>query len=430
MRCSGKTACPARTPGGSDPQCALCDGGRGAQSFRSSDQRYCAARRKRHGTNDAVARHFQNARYCHQRIWQLRGHRKKSEGRVFRAFDQTGEARETRSGDGARNRSGTCFELSSVGDLQREHTSLRIVDLKIEDIAFGGKGVARENGKAIFIPFTIEDETVSAEIVREKKKFAEAELVGVKESSPHRVTPECPYFGRCGGCTYQHINYEHQLAIKWRQVRDALQRIGKLKDIPMRPIIPSPKQYGYRNRITVHAQEGVIGFFRRDSHQLIDIEHCPISTDEVNRAMTELRGQPYVRDGHYTLRASDSARVFSQTNDEVADALRELVVNLVPSNQELLIDAYCGAGFFAKALLDKFERVIGIDWDKFAIAAAKQNATDKETYIASDVEEELASVSRNDGFLAVEGETRRLGSRHSLTLIVDPPATGLSADVR
>jgi predicted RNA-binding protein with TRAM domain len=121
---------------------------------------------------------------------------------------------------------------------------MRIVDLKIADIAFGGKGVARENGKAVFVPYTIEGETVSAEIVREKKQFAEAELVDVKESSPHRVTPECPYFGRCGGCAYQHIDYEHQLAVKWRQVRDVLQRIGKLKDIPMRPIIPSPKQYG------------------------------------------------------------------------------------------------------------------------------------------------------------------------------------------
>jgi tRNA/tmRNA/rRNA uracil-C5-methylase (TrmA/RlmC/RlmD family) len=174
----------------------------------------------------------------------------------------------------------------------------------------------------------------------------------------------------------------------------------------------------------------VIGFFRRDSHQLIDIEHCPISTDEVNRALTELRAQPFVRDGHYTLRASARSRVFSQTNDDVADALRALVFDLVPPKQELLIDAYCGAGFFAKALLEKFERVIGIDWDKFAIAAARENATDKEAYITSDVEEELASVSRSDGFLAVDGETRRLGSRHSLTLIVDPPATGLSADVR
>ena len=304
---------------------------------------------------------------------------------------------------------------------------MRVVDLKIEDVGFGGKGVGREQGKAVFVPYTIESEIVSAEIVREKKQFAEAELVEVKERSEHRVTPECPYFGRCGGCAYQHIEYEHQLAIKWRQVRDALQRIGKFKEVPMRPIVPSPKPYAYRNRITVHAQDGVIGFFRRDSHTLLDIERCPISTDEVNRALTELRAQPYVREGHYTLRVPASSRVFSQTNDEVADALRDLVVNLVPPNQELLIDAYCGAGFFAKALLDKFERVIGIDWDKFAIAAAKENVTEKETYIAGDLETEL---TRSDGFLAVERETRRLGSCRSLALIVDPPATGLSENVR
>ncbi len=183
----------------------------------------------------------------------------------------------------------------------------------------------------------------------------------------------------------------------------------------MRPMIPSPDQYAYRNRITVHAQDGVIGFFQRDSHRLIDIERCPISSDEVNRVLTELRAQPYVRDGHYTLRALATARVFSQTNDAVANALRDLIVDLVPPNQQLLIDAYCGAGFFAKALLDKFERVIGIDWDRFAIAAVKENASEKETYIAGDVETELL---------------RPLESRRSTTLIVDPPATGLSAGVR
>src|SRR5438876_11488512 len=198
---------------------------------------------------------------------------------------------------------------------------MRVVDLIIEDVAFGGKGVGREHGKAIFVPYTIEGEKVSAEVIREKKQYAEAELLDVNESSPHRVEPRCPYFGRCGGCAYQHINYEHQLAIKWRQVRDALQRIGKFKDVPMRPIIPSLEQYGYRNRITVHAPDGVIGFFRRDSHRLIDIGRCPISRDEVNRALTELREQPHVRDGHYTLRASSGARVFSQTNEAVANAL-------------------------------------------------------------------------------------------------------------
>src|SRR6266481_3220967 len=209
----------------------------------------------------------------------------------------------------------------------REHFHSRIVDLKIEDVAFGGKGVGRANGKAVFVPFTIDGEMISAQITREKKQFAEAELVDLQERSPHRVNPECPYFGRCGGCSYQHIDYEYQLAIKWRQVRDVLQRIGKLKDIPIRPIIPSPKQYEYRNRITVHAQDGVIGFFRRDSHRLIDIERCPISCDELNKALTELR-ERNPRDGHYTLRTSASPRVFSQTNDEVADVLRDLIISL------------------------------------------------------------------------------------------------------
>jgi 23S rRNA (uracil1939-C5)-methyltransferase len=309
---------------------------------------------------------------------------------------------------------------------------MRVVDLKIEDVAFGGKGIAREQGKAVFVPYTIEGEMVSAEIVREKRQFAEAELVEVKQSSPNRVVPECPYFGRCGGCAYQHIEYEHQLAIKWRQLRDALQRIGKLKDVPMRPIIPSPRHYAYRNRITVHAEGGVIGFFRRDSHHLIDIERCPISREEVNRALAELRAQEYVRDGHYTLRAASEPRVFSQINDEVAQALRDLIIDLVPPNQDLLIDAYCGAGFFAKALLDKFERVIGIDWDRFAIVAAKQNASEKETYIAGDVESELAATLQQTrmGDLQIAPAVTDRRSLKPLTVIVDPPATGLSANVR
>ena len=310
---------------------------------------------------------------------------------------------------------------------------MRIVDLNVKDIAFGGKGVAREQGKAVFIPYTIEGETVSAEIVREKKQFAEADLVEVKQSSPNRVAPQCPYFGRCGGCAYQHIEYEHQLAVKWRQLRDALQRIGKLKDVPMRPIVPSPRQYAYRNRITVHALDGVIGFFRRDSHRLIDIERCPISREEVNRALAEFREEKHLRDGHYTLRSASELRVFSQVNDEVAHTLRNFIIDLVPANQGLLIDAYCGSGFFAKALLDKFDRVIGIDWDRFAIAAAKENATAKETYSAGDVESELQKVgavhlnrpARGNG-----ASTGRLRSIAPATIIIDPPATGLTEGVR
>ena len=293
---------------------------------------------------------------------------------------------------------------------------MRTVDLKIEDVAFGGKGVARENGKAVFVPFTIEGELVSAKITREKKQFAEAELVDLRKASPHRIEPPCPYFGQCGGCAYQHIDYAHQLAIKSRQVHDLLQRIGKLKDVPMRSIVPSPFVYGYRNRITVHAENGVVGYFRRDSHRLIDIKECPIAMDEVNRELAALRSHD-VRDGHYTLRARSGPSVFSQTNAGVANALRDFVVQLMPPNQNLLIDAFCGAGFFAKALVDKFQRVVGIDWDRFAIAAALETAGAKETYIAGDVDANLKSIL---------GEC----DADKTAVIVDPPAVGLSAPLR
>jgi 23S rRNA (uracil1939-C5)-methyltransferase len=293
---------------------------------------------------------------------------------------------------------------------------LRTVDLQIEDVAFGGKGVGREQGKAIFVPFTIEGEAVSAKITREKKQFAEAEVVDLRQTSAHRVEPPCPYFGRCGGCAYQHIDYAHQLEIKSQQVRGVLQRIGKLKTVPLRPMVPSPLEYGYRNRVTVHAEGGVVGYFRRDSHRLIDIERCPIAMDEVNRELADLRARE-LPDGHYTLRARSGPRVFLQTNDGVANTLRDLVVDLVPANQQLLVDAYCGAGFFSKALLDKFERVVGVDWDRFAIAAANENASAKENYIAGDAETGLRSAFANcDAARTV--------------MIVDPPATGLTPRVR
>jgi 23S rRNA (uracil1939-C5)-methyltransferase len=307
-----------------------------------------------------------------------------------------------------------------------------IVDLKVEDVAFGGKGVAREKGKAVFIPFTIEGELVSARISREKKQFAEADIVDLRKRSPNRVEPTCPYFGECGGCVYQHIDYRHQLEIKSRQVRDVLKRIGKLKDVPMQAIIPSPLPYAYRNRITVHAESGVVGYFGRNSHRLIDVERCPIAMEEVNRELANLRSHD-VRDGHYTLRARSGPRFFSQTNNDVANALRNVIVELTQSNQDLLIDAFCGAGFFAKALLDKFDRIIGIDRDKFAIAAARENATAKETYVAGEVEAEL-----NREFVGAVHRTAhgRLGSialtfdADKVTLIVDPPAVGLNASLR
>ena len=290
------------------------------------------------------------------------------------------------------------------------------MELVIDDIAFGGKGVGRAQGKAVFVPFTIERERVAARIVREKKSFAEADLVTVLEASPERATPQCPYFGRCGGCSYQHMRYEHQLHWKARQVAQALQRIGKFREPPLRPIVPSPHDYEYRNRITVHVENGVVGFFRHDAHRLIEVERCAIAAPEVNEQLSALRARR-PRDGHYTLRAQSGPRVFSQTNDAVATHLADTIDALISPNESLLIDAYCGAGFFAKRLRHKFARVVGLDWDIHAIAAAEANATATETYLAGDLAAQLR-------------EQLRQAEAKTTTVIVDPPATGLGDDVR
>jgi 23S rRNA (uracil1939-C5)-methyltransferase len=293
---------------------------------------------------------------------------------------------------------------------------MRQVELKIDDVAFGGKGVARDEGKAVFVPFTIEGERVTAKIVREKKQFAEAELLELLEPSPNRVTPDCPYFGRCGGCCYQHISYAHQLELKARQVEQAMRRIGRLVEPPMRPIVPSPLPYGYRNRITVHAEDDVVGFYRRDVHELIDIERCPIAAPEVNEALAQLRAGR-ARDGHYTLRAHSGPRVFAQTNDAVAEAMVDLIAGIFTGEEKLLIDAFCGAGFFTKRFASQFERVVGIDWDRFAIGAAQKDAAANENYVAGDVTAELRWLLQQSDLA-------------STALIVDPPATGLTAEVR
>jgi 23S rRNA (uracil1939-C5)-methyltransferase len=290
----------------------------------------------------------------------------------------------------------------------------QLFELTIQDVAFGGKGVGRIRGKAVFVPYVIDGEVVSARVLREHKKFLEAELETLLASSPHRVEPRCPYFGRCGGCVYQHIEYDHQLALKWRQLKETLRRIGKLENVPMRPFIPSPLDYGYRNRITVHVDDGVIGFFRRESNTLLDVEHCPIASAEVNAQLAQLR-RTRPRDGHYTLRAHDGPRIFVQANDAVGSSLLDLVERIAAS-ADLLIDGYCGAGFFSKRLRSRFRKVIGIDWDQHAIAVAQRDAQPNEEYIAGNIETELPRFLQEN--------------EESAVVILDPPAVGLTDSIR
>lgn len=287
--------------------------------------------------------------------------------------------------------------------------------LIIEDVGFGGKGVGRQDGKVVFVPFTIPGEQVSVRITREKKSFAEAELISIETSSAHRVEPRCPYFQECGGCAYQHIDYLLQLKLKSTQVEQTLRRVGGINPVPMQPIIAAPEPYGYRSRLRVHVQDGVTGFYAYGSHDLVDIEYCPISSENVNAMLAKFREKPR-RDGDYTLSESGRGRFFEQANPQVAELMLELVGKLVAPYQELLIDAYCGAGLFAKFLSKHFPRVIGIESNQHAVEVARASAGANEEYLAGDVAAHISGVLQANQ----PGKT---------TLLVDPPAIGLSAQV-
>jgi 23S rRNA (uracil1939-C5)-methyltransferase len=163
--------------------------------------------------------------------------------------------------------------------------------VKIESMAFGGYGVARVDGKVLFIPFTATGDEVWAEITEEKKRYSMGELVRIIKPSSLRIDPPCPYFRVCGGCQWQHIDPSAHAEIKHKILIEALKRLGKLDPMPPVDVVPSSKPYGYRVRVQLKVKGKTIGYYQEGSHRIVDITHCPISHPLVNRIISMVRDQ-------------------------------------------------------------------------------------------------------------------------------------------
>jgi tRNA/tmRNA/rRNA uracil-C5-methylase (TrmA/RlmC/RlmD family) len=303
-----------------------------------------------------------------------------------------------------------------------------VVNLKIQDLAFGGEGVGRIDELVVFVPFVITGESVEAEIIELKKNFARAKLLRVIEPSPDRVKPECRYFGACGGCQYQHIAYPAQLAAKHKQISDLFERVGKISAEKVGPVIPCPSPYGYRNRIMIRSQWNKpeqklnIGFIRADCGLVEDIEECKISEPALNEQITEARRNPPHKGGiKVVLRvAPENWEVprdsFFQNNFFLLPRLVETVGEILKSSgARHLVDLYCGVGFFgieAAALVESF---VGVEYDKLAIAAAQKNAANRGItngeFLAANVEDALPELLERF-------------SPEKTAVILDPPRKG------
>ena len=275
------------------------------------------------------------------------------------------------------------------GDSERARSPLTVGDrvtLEIADLAFGGEGVGRIGDFVVFVPFLLPGERAEVKLTEVKRSFARGVVARRLSDSPERVEPRCAYFGECGGCQYQHLDYTSQLRWKRKQIADLFQRVGGFPAATVRDVIPCPQPYGYRNRILVRsqwnrpAQKLNLGFIRCDCGLVCDIESCAIAEPALNDAIVEWRKNPPPKGGIKTLlRIPPEDWVvpehsFFQNNFFVLPALLDAVRSrLRDAGVRHLIDAYCGVGFFGLSLADAVDSFLGVELDIPAVKAAREN---------------------------------------------------------
>lgn len=176
------------------------------------------------------------------------------------------------------------------------------IDVEFEDLTHDGAGVAKVDGYPIFVPNGLPGEKANIKVIKVNKGYGFGKLVNIYEESPYRVAPECSIYKECGGCQLQHMSYEGQLKAKEKQVRDVLERIGKLENVKVHPVLGMDNPWRYRNKaqVPVGEQEGGLigGFYQQRSHQIINMKECIIQqekNDEVVQAVVEICGQYGVR---------------------------------------------------------------------------------------------------------------------------------------
>jgi 23S rRNA (uracil1939-C5)-methyltransferase len=164
------------------------------------------------------------------------------------------------------------------------------LELDIDRLSYGPYGVGRMEGKAIMVANSAPGDRLIARLIESKERYAIGEIVKLVTPSPLRQTPPCPYVGDCGGCTWQHIDYQEQLKAKTQSVADALRRIGKLDDFDLRPIIAAPSAEHYRRRIRLQVSAVKrLGFYSGASHHVVEIDACLIAAHPLNAVIAPLR---------------------------------------------------------------------------------------------------------------------------------------------
>lgn len=282
------------------------------------------------------------------------------------------------------------------------------LEITVEKIIPNGLGLCFAENLTVFVPLSVAGDKLRVKIRKLQGKTAFAKIVEILEPSANRIKPKCIYFGTCGGCDFQQMAYETQLEAKIGIIKDSLKRIGKIDFVNEIPIIPSPNEYNYRLRSQWHidSRQKKIGYYKRQTHDVIDAKSCPILVPELEATLKDLQENLEYEtlfaeminveaasgeNGEVSVYSEElveptyevfyemggenfyfNAKSFFQSNKFLIKDLVETAIENAEGRTAL--DLYCGVGLFSLLMADKFEKVHGVEANKEAINFARKNA--------------------------------------------------------
>ncbi len=333
--------------------------------------------------------------------------------------------------------------------------------ITVDKMDHQGRGIAKIQGKIVFIPYALIGEKVEIKIVKEYAKYMEAEILKIITPSSQRIEPKCPYYMDCGGCNLQHLDYQEYLNIKKDQIKDIFKRYLSLDIDPI--IIGNSNPYNYRNKISLKIENGKIGFYQNRSNKLIEIKECLIVDKNINRILKGIK----IKNGNLVIRTNFNKELiliinskdkikfeelikkyniigviqnnkiiygkdylieeingfkfkinynsFFQTNNYINGKLLEILNKSIPSNLNVL-DLFCGVGSLGLSIANKSKTITGIEIIPEAILNTQDNA-------------KLNNIT-NSSFICEDALKLNLRDYRDMDIIVvDPPRSGLNSNI-
>ena len=288
--------------------------------------------------------------------------------------------------------------------IRRNRTQV-VLEVEVERILPGGMGLAHAGGKTVFVSLAAPGDRLRVRVDREQGNVLFASIEEIVTPSPLRIEPPCPYFGRCGGCDFQQLTYEAQLAAKAEIIRDCLHRIARLESVPDFVVTPSPDHWRYRMRATwqIDREQRTIGYYERGSRRVCDVVDCAVLRPAMQEKLEEVRATEWSRfpeelkhldvvqgdnavsfapafAGFHTSELSLTVRgevyqfnaeTFFQINPSLLGPLIDFA--LADASGESVLDLYCGVGLFTLPLARRFKNVVGVEANPAATRYARRN---------------------------------------------------------